>query len=411
MSTTRSFVQREPSLLRADHRGDRWQRRNRARTARRARPEGAEVILTGRNPERLELAGREIAARRTAAFDANDPPRLDAFFRDLPTPIDHVMVTAGRPSYGPLMAMDPAVVRSSLEERLLLVVQIARDTAGKLRPGGTLVFMSGTHGGHPHTGLGIALVVVAALPALIANLALDLAPVRINLIAAGFVDTGLSASLLGDDLEKRRKQLRDTLPFRRVVQPADIAALAIHLMTNTAITGRRTTSMVGSSSSNDHLEYPARPISAAGNAPPLLRSKVDHPYVTLERLPRERDVRSIGRDRRLANPRARAGPQRLDIAVACDVHELKLLRAGQDACGEQAFTVRVPGHAMPASAGNVVRTDVTPEARSRIPARCHSDMRWPGHRAAMPSPSSPGCGLPDRRGSLCMELANSTSRS
>ena len=77
----------------------------------------------------------------------------------------------------------------------------------------------------------------AALPALIANLAFEVAPIRVNLIAAGFVDTPLSASLLGDDLDKRRDQLRATLPIGRVVEPADVAALAVHIMTNTALTG------------------------------------------------------------------------------------------------------------------------------------------------------------------------------
>ncbi len=64
-----------------------------------------------------------------------------------------------------------------------------------------------------------------------------MAPIRVNLIAAGFVDTPLSAELLGDGLEARREQLRATLPTRRVVGPADVAALAVHLMTNTALTG------------------------------------------------------------------------------------------------------------------------------------------------------------------------------
>jgi NAD(P)-dependent dehydrogenase (short-subunit alcohol dehydrogenase family) len=69
------------------------------------------------------------------------------------------------------------------------------------------------------------------------TLALEVAPIRVNLIAAGFVDTPLSATLLGDQLDTRREQLRATLPIRRVVGPADIAALAVHLMTNTAVTG------------------------------------------------------------------------------------------------------------------------------------------------------------------------------
>jgi NAD(P)-dependent dehydrogenase (short-subunit alcohol dehydrogenase family) len=75
------------------------------------------------------------------------------------------------------------------------------------------------------------------MPALTRSLALELGPVRVNLIAPGFVDTPLSASILGDQLDARRAQLRTTLPIRRVVGPADIAMLAVHLMTNTAITG------------------------------------------------------------------------------------------------------------------------------------------------------------------------------
>jgi NAD(P)-dependent dehydrogenase (short-subunit alcohol dehydrogenase family) len=86
-------------------------------------------------------------------------------------------------------------------------------------------------------GLAVGGAITAALLALVANLALELAPVRVNLIAAGFVDTPLSARLLGDDLDRRREELRATLPIGRVVGPADVAALAIHLMTNTALTG------------------------------------------------------------------------------------------------------------------------------------------------------------------------------
>ena len=60
---------------------------------------------------------------------------------------------------------------------------------------------------------------------------------HVGVIAPGFVDTPLSAQLLGDGLEARRDELRATLPIRRVVGPADVAALAVHIMTNTALTG------------------------------------------------------------------------------------------------------------------------------------------------------------------------------
>ena len=205
-------------------------------TARRARAEGAKVILAGRNAERLQHAAREVDALSTAAFDAADPFAVERFFRDLPT-IDHVMVTAGRPYYGRLANMDFTKIRGLIGEHLLLALYVARYAANKVRPGGTLIFMGGTGGRRAAIGMSIAGAGTAALPALIANLALEIAPVRVNLIAAGFVDTPLSAELLGDQLEKRRNQLRTTLPIGRVVGPADVAALAVHIMTNTALTG------------------------------------------------------------------------------------------------------------------------------------------------------------------------------
>ena len=119
----------------------------------------------------------------------------------------------------------------------MLALEVARGAVDKVRPGGSLVFMGGTGARRPRIGLGIASTVTVALPTLIANLALELAPIRVNLIAAGFVDTGLSASILGDGLDKRRDELRATLPIRRVVEPADVAALAVHVMSNTALTG------------------------------------------------------------------------------------------------------------------------------------------------------------------------------
>jgi NAD(P)-dependent dehydrogenase (short-subunit alcohol dehydrogenase family) len=206
-------------------------------TARRARAEGADVILTGRNPDRLKQAALEVGAQRTAAFDASDAAALARFFQDLPAPIDHVLVTAGGPTYGPLLEMDSAQVREALSDHPVLALEVARNAAGKMRPGGTLLFMGGTGGRRIGHGLGIASAATAALPPFAAALALELAPVRVNLIAAGFVDTPLSASLLGDQLEERRKELRATLPIGRVVTPADVAALAVHIMTNTALTG------------------------------------------------------------------------------------------------------------------------------------------------------------------------------
>jgi NAD(P)-dependent dehydrogenase (short-subunit alcohol dehydrogenase family) len=206
-------------------------------TARLAKTEGADVIITARDPDRLGRAARELEAVRAAAFDANDAAALQRFFQDLPGPVDHILVTAGSPHYAPLLDMDAATVRDALSGHIVLSLEVARNAVGRMRPGGTLLLMGGTGGRRVDHRLGIASASTAAMPPFTAALALEMAPIRVNLIAAGFIDTPLSASLLGDKIEERREELRSTLPIGRVVGPADVAALAVHIMTNTALTG------------------------------------------------------------------------------------------------------------------------------------------------------------------------------
>ncbi len=147
------------------------------------------------------------------------------------------MVTGGGAYYSPLLSMDFERASGDLNEHLLVALAVARFGPAKMRPPGTLLFMGGTGARRAGVGLSLMSAVGAALPAMVADLALELAPIRVNIIAPGFVDTPLSASILGDQLDARRAELRATLPIRRVVEPADVAALAIHLMTNTALTG------------------------------------------------------------------------------------------------------------------------------------------------------------------------------
>lgn len=200
-------------------------------TARLARNEGAEVIITARDPDRLHRVGLELGAS-IAAFDATDGERLMRFFEGLPTQIDHVLVTGPGPGDAPLAELDLEEAHRSYDAQILLPVQVARSAVGRVRPTGTLLFISCTGG--PRVAAG---ALISAAPALAKILALEIAPIRVNVIAPGFVDTPLSAQLLGDQLEAHRRRLRSTLPIGRVVEPADVAALAVHLMANTAVTG------------------------------------------------------------------------------------------------------------------------------------------------------------------------------
>jgi NADPH:quinone reductase-like Zn-dependent oxidoreductase len=151
-------------------------------TARLAREAGARVIITARNPDNVSKAGLELGAS-IAAFDATDFERLDRFFGELPAEIDHVAVTTSG-------------ARDGIDS-LLLPLHVARSAAGKLRAGGTLLFVGCTAREGSRT----------ALPPVTRALALTLAPVRANLIVAGVVDA------------------------------REVAVLAVQLMSNTKFSG------------------------------------------------------------------------------------------------------------------------------------------------------------------------------
>ena len=104
-------------------------------TARLASTAGAKLILTGRDPDRLNSAANELAPLATAAFDATDPGRLDQFFRDLPRPVDHVLVAGGGPYYASLTDFDFVRGQRDVDEHLWLPMRIARAAVGTAVPG------------------------------------------------------------------------------------------------------------------------------------------------------------------------------------------------------------------------------------------------------------------------------------
>jgi NAD(P)-dependent dehydrogenase (short-subunit alcohol dehydrogenase family) len=103
--------------------------------ARLARTEGGEVVVTGRDPDRLEQAARELSARSSAAFDADDAAAVKRFFDALAAPIDHVLIAAyTRGSYGPMLDLPPDDVGQSVGRRVTQVLDIAGNRRRRCGP-------------------------------------------------------------------------------------------------------------------------------------------------------------------------------------------------------------------------------------------------------------------------------------
>ena len=202
-------------------------------TARLARTAGADVIVRG--PERLRSASNERTAVAASAGDGGDTADVERLLDALPRPIDHVVVFGGGAYQSPLTDFDFTRAQRDIDEQLWLPMRVARAAVGRVRPGGTLLFVGGPS--DHRKGRSLVEALTAARPALIANLALEVAPIRINLIGGGIVDRPLSARLLGEALHQGRNGVCESMPIARIVRPADVAALAVHIMYNTSLTG------------------------------------------------------------------------------------------------------------------------------------------------------------------------------
>jgi NAD(P)-dependent dehydrogenase (short-subunit alcohol dehydrogenase family) len=203
-------------------------------TARLARTEGADLIITARETERLHRVGREVAAK-IAAFDVTDIHRLRRFFDGLPASFDHLLLSGGLSYSAPFAELDLDESRRTAEPRLWSPLQVARLAMGRIRPGGVLLFLGCRRELDPIAGP-VNIALAAALAAMVGSLASELAPARVNLITSGFVDRMVSADLSGATRGARDEEL-DTLSIESRVEPRDAAALAVHVMTNEAITG------------------------------------------------------------------------------------------------------------------------------------------------------------------------------
>jgi NAD(P)-dependent dehydrogenase (short-subunit alcohol dehydrogenase family) len=206
-------------------------------TARHARRQGADVIITARDPDRVVSAGIDVGSS-VAAFDATDFDRLQRFVSELPDPIDHVLLTGPASYKTTLEDFNLGRAQHDVDAHLMLPLHLAQHARHLVRPGGTLTFIGCTDDQGGSRGVALTAALTVAMSALAKCLARELAPIRVNQITACFVNTPLSAALPPDrDAAARRERLGRSVPTGQGVEPGDIAALAIHIMTNPAITG------------------------------------------------------------------------------------------------------------------------------------------------------------------------------
>jgi NAD(P)-dependent dehydrogenase (short-subunit alcohol dehydrogenase family) len=198
---------------------------------------GAAVTVASRRQVSAEDRP-DLAAFEQVVLDIRDEAAVQAAFESV-GPFDHLVVTAGPElgSWGSFLDSDMRGVRSYLEGKFLGTWACARYAAPHLLPGGSMTFLTGGTGARAKVGLAAVTSTFAAVEILSQSLALDLAPIRVNTIRPGFVDTDFWDVLPAATVEELRAKVRANFPAQRLGTAADVGHAAVFLMTNPYVTG------------------------------------------------------------------------------------------------------------------------------------------------------------------------------
>src|SRR6516165_5959357 len=205
-------------------------------TAKAAKAEAARVVITGRSPERLQQAKVQLGNQvQTAALDVLDESGTRALFAELEH-VDHVFITAGAVLFDPKLATEAESIRPALDTRFWGAFNAAKFAAAKMGAGGSITFMSGAAAIGPIRGASVATASCAAVESFARALAVDLAPIRVNTIQPGLIDTPF-LDTLGERRIAFMAEYSKRLPVGRPGRPEEVADAVLFLMKNGFVTG------------------------------------------------------------------------------------------------------------------------------------------------------------------------------
>lgn len=208
-------------------------------TARAFAARGAAVLITGRSKQRLDQAAERIGYPVEAAeVDATSRVALDAFFAAAGT-IDHLVLAAspGAIGAGPIAALDEAALRQAFEGKVFAHIKAIQAALPRLRPDGSVTVITAASARAAFAGTAGLAAANGALETMIAPLAVELAPLRVNAVSPGVIDTHWWHGMPDDQRQAYFGAVAASTPVRRVGQPDDVAGAIVYLAGASFITG------------------------------------------------------------------------------------------------------------------------------------------------------------------------------
>jgi NAD(P)-dependent dehydrogenase (short-subunit alcohol dehydrogenase family) len=207
--------------------------------ARAAQAAGADVVIVGRSRQKLDTALADFAGGappRALAADVTNETDVRQLFAQVGT-FDHLVSTVADLAYQPIREFDLDAMHRSVNSKLISSLLLAKHGGDRARPGGSLTFTSGIAAYRPMPRGALVAALNGALASLARALALELAPVRVNVVSPGWVDTPIWDSVAGANKTAMQQAMAGRLPVGRIGRPEDIAQAVLALMGNGYITG------------------------------------------------------------------------------------------------------------------------------------------------------------------------------
>lgn len=205
--------------------------------AKMAHAEGALVIILGRSSAKLEQAKPLIGANvKAISVDVMDEALVSKAFVDTGK-FDHLFISAQDASTASLSETRIEKLRPTLDSKIWGALHVVKHSVSQIAPNGSITFISGLAGRRGYSGLALAGAANAGIEAVCRNLAIELAPIRVNTVCAGVIDTEMLDKIFAEKRNEVVQAVAEKLPVKRIGKPEEIADAVLFLMGNGFMTG------------------------------------------------------------------------------------------------------------------------------------------------------------------------------
>lgn len=206
-------------------------------TAKAAYAEGASIVIVGRSQDRLTQASAEIGGGvRGIQADVEEEPSVEAAFAEIGQ-FNHLFISAQDAATAPLSETTKNKFRPTLDSKIWGALHVVKHAASHITEQGSIVLISGLAGRKGYPGFALAGAANAGIEAVARNLAVELAPIRVNTVCAGVINTPMLDRVFGDEQVQIVETIAAKLPVKRIGNPEEVADAVLFLMGNGFITG------------------------------------------------------------------------------------------------------------------------------------------------------------------------------